>query len=309
MKQELELILTTYRSFDNNPTEYLVQLIRVQNRFQEVRRKKFDEFLLLQLDQAFLPEFEFSDQEQLELLYALAFFSGYQFSYLLIPEFLVRSYFKLKSPVVFQLAHGISAPIRDGAHDIVSLQEKTGESHTFDFLRPIELNPVIDHSDRYEISHHMEVVVLSKLLLAIEALGATRKAIDLSVQYSKDRKQFEVPIGSFQAISQMLAQAEADWSSVEAILKQATILKQSYAQNNLLPDDIIRITAALQLASDTLPTIVERMIQAHGGIGFTFEYPLHLILRKVVTYANLVSNSEREAFGELLVGKLSQGQI
>ena len=102
-------------------------------------------------------------------------------------------------------------------------------------------------------------------------LGLARRQVDLTVAYVKDRKQFGVPVGSFQALKHPLADAvvgtEFAWP---AVLRAA----QSLADAD--PDVDLHVAMAKVLASDAAYRVSRVCLQSHGAIGYTTEYDLHL---------------------------------
>jgi alkylation response protein AidB-like acyl-CoA dehydrogenase len=115
----------------------------------------------------------------------------------------------------------------------------------------------------------------SGALLACEAVGVTQRALDLTVEYVKQREQFGRVIGSYQAIAHRvadiyvqleLARSLAYWAAwtVEAEDEAATVA----------------VAAARSAASEAALFGCEAAIQAHGGIGFTWEHPLHRFYKR-----------------------------
>ena len=105
-------------------------------------------------------------------------------------------------------------------------------------------------------------------------LGLARRQVDLTVAYAKDRRQFGVPIGSFQAIKHSLADAvvgtEFAWPAV----------LQAAAHDPADPHAPIRTSAAKAMASDASYAVSRACLQAHGAIGYTVEYDLHLFTKR-----------------------------
>lgn len=113
------------------------------------------------------------------------------------------------------------------------------------------------------------------VLVAADALGAMQRMLDLAVDYSQQRKQFGVPIGSFQAVKHAassilvdleagrsgvyLAAASVDTGDEETSLRAAAVKAQ--------------VTAAAARAADTALTM-------HGAIGYTWEHDLHLLYKR-----------------------------
>jgi alkylation response protein AidB-like acyl-CoA dehydrogenase len=113
---------------------------------------------------------------------------------------------------------------------------------------------------------------------AAEGIGAASAALDLAVVYACERHQFGRPIGSFQALKHLMADAhvdrEAAWSSV---------LYAAAAVDELLPEaeEVAAIAAAYgALASRR---VVETALQVLGGIAFTWEHDVHLLQRRVLS--------------------------
>lgn len=106
-------------------------------------------------------------------------------------------------------------------------------------------------------------------------LGLARRQIDLTVAYAKERKQFGVAIGTFQAIKHPLADAvvgtEFAWP---AVLRAAHSLRTSD------PHAAIHVSMAKALASDAAYRVSRVCLQAHGAIGYTTEYDLHLFMKR-----------------------------
>lgn len=112
-------------------------------------------------------------------------------------------------------------------------------------------------------------------LKASEAAGMCERVLDMTVDYSKTREQFGRPIGSFQAIQQKLAEAYALSESLGSLARFAV-----WAASAAPDQRHLTARAAVSMAADVCPKVCEAAIQCHGGIGFTWEYDLHLYLRR-----------------------------
>ena len=117
---------------------------------------------------------------------------------------------------------------------------------------------------------------LYRLLKAAEIGGACGRVVEMTVEYVKTRKQFGVPIGTFQAVSHRVADMYL-WS--EAM--ESLCLFAGWAADCSPRQLPLAAISALRFACDTGPRCIEAAIQAHGGIGFTWEHDLHLFLRRV----------------------------
>jgi alkylation response protein AidB-like acyl-CoA dehydrogenase len=111
--------------------------------------------------------------------------------------------------------------------------------------------------------------------LAAEMVGTARRIFTMTLEYAKERKQFDVPIGSFQAIQHKLAE-------MSLVLERATAAVH-YAAMSVDENDQTRARAchvAKAAAGEAARRILKDGIQIHGGIGYTWEHNLHLFLRR-----------------------------
>ena len=112
---------------------------------------------------------------------------------------------------------------------------------------------------------------------AAEALGVAQRALDLGVEHAKTREQFGKKIGVYQAVSHQLADTYAD---VELARSLAYWAAWCVAEE----DEQARLAAAAAKAFATEAAVraCERSIQVHGGIGFTWEHPLHRYYKRAL---------------------------
>jgi alkylation response protein AidB-like acyl-CoA dehydrogenase len=110
---------------------------------------------------------------------------------------------------------------------------------------------------------------------AAEMLGAARRCLDMSVAYAKVREQFGQPIGSFQAIrhkcSEMLLEIENSHSAT---------YYAAWALDARADDHELAASVAKAYVGDAARKVCGEAIQVHGGIGFTWEYDLHLYFKR-----------------------------
>jgi alkylation response protein AidB-like acyl-CoA dehydrogenase len=111
-------------------------------------------------------------------------------------------------------------------------------------------------------------------------LGLARRQLDLTVAYVKERQQFGVAIGTFQAIKHPLADAvvgtEFAWP---AVLRAAQSLIDDERDADL------HVSMAKALASDAAYRMSRVCLQAHGAMGYTVEYDLHLFAKRTWSLA------------------------
>jgi alkylation response protein AidB-like acyl-CoA dehydrogenase len=113
--------------------------------------------------------------------------------------------------------------------------------------------------------------------LALEAVGIGSKAIELALAYASEREQFGKKIGSYQAISHSLVDG---YVAVELSRSLAYWAAWSVAENDEQVD--LAVAAAKSQASEAAVLACEKSIQAHGGVGFTWEHPLHRYYKRAL---------------------------
>jgi alkylation response protein AidB-like acyl-CoA dehydrogenase len=112
-------------------------------------------------------------------------------------------------------------------------------------------------------------------LLASEQLGLSEWCLDTTVEYVKVRYQFARPVGSFQALKHRMADMWVDLTQARAVAR--------YAAACVADDDAdLPVAASLAQAfcSPVAVKLAEECVQLHGGIGFTWEHPAHLFLKR-----------------------------
>ena len=113
--------------------------------------------------------------------------------------------------------------------------------------------------------------------LSLEACGVGSRALELAVEYAKEREQFGKPIGTYQAISHPLAT-----TLMELELGRSLALFAAWCIAEDDPRAPIAAAAAKSLCADAAVAACERSIQVHGGIGFTWEHVLHRLYKRAL---------------------------
>lgn len=128
---------------------------------------------------------------------------------------------------------------------------------------------------------------LALVALAGEQAGGSQKVLNFTTEYTKTRVQFGRAIGSFQAIKHMAADLLLETeSAISAARYAATCL----AENPEKKDQAISLAAFA--CADAFSKVTTDSIQMHGGIGFTWEHPVHLYLRRARSGAQLFGASD-----------------
>ncbi len=119
------------------------------------------------------------------------------------------------------------------------------------------------------------VLDLAAVALAAEQVGGAQMCLDMAVQYAKDRVQFGRPIGSFQAVKHMCANMLVE---VESARSAAYYAARCAAELNEELPSVASIAKAY--CSEAYFKVSSENVQVHGGIGFTWEHPAHLYMRR-----------------------------
>jgi alkylation response protein AidB-like acyl-CoA dehydrogenase len=111
--------------------------------------------------------------------------------------------------------------------------------------------------------------------LAAELAGIAQKALEMGVEYAKERKQFGRPIGAYQAVSHRCAQMLLETEGARSAAYYA-----AWATENEPETAPLAASMAKAYASDAGTRVTGASLQVHGGIGFTWEHDLHLFLKR-----------------------------
>lgn len=115
------------------------------------------------------------------------------------------------------------------------------------------------------------------ILYSADALGAGFKAFEMAVDYVKHRIQFGEPVGKFQAVKHQLANVCLDIEPCRPLLWYA-----AHAWDTGRPDGP-RAAAMLKAhVTDVAVKSARMTVELHGGIGYTWEYPLHVFLKRAM---------------------------
>ena len=112
-------------------------------------------------------------------------------------------------------------------------------------------------------------------VLAAEQLGLAQRCLELTVAYVRERRQFNRPIGSYQGLKHRLA----DLWTANTLAAAAS----RYAAACLAADDLdtpVAVALAKSACCDAAVAAAQECVQMHGGIGFSWEHPAHLYLKR-----------------------------
>jgi hypothetical protein len=129
------------------------------------------------------------------------------------------------------------------------------------------------------------VLRLGALMRAAQMAGAMEAALDISTRYANERVQFGRPIGKFQAIQQQMAVlAEQAAASLVAVETAARAVAEDRASAGFA------CAAAKIRAGEAAGKVAEIAHQVHGAMGFTDEYPLHHLTRRLWSWRDEFGN-------------------
>ena len=113
--------------------------------------------------------------------------------------------------------------------------------------------------------------------LALEAVGVASQALALGVEHAKSREQFGRPIGAYQAVSHKLADTYVETELARSLAYWAAwCIAEDDGQAELAA------SAAKAYAAEAAVAACERAIQVHGGMGFTWDHPLHRYYKRAL---------------------------
>jgi acyl-CoA dehydrogenase len=154
----------------------------------------------------------------------------------------------------------------------------------------------------------MEGFDSARILIAAVCVGAARRALDIGMEYIKERKAFGRPIGKFEGIQFELAD---DWAQLEALksltYRTAWMNDKKYKENMFSALEVGRYIAACKLIAPHLAfDIYKHAMIWMGAYGYTKECPLEMGLRGIMSYcvgAEGASNIQRTVIARELLGK------
>ncbi len=145
-------------------------------------------------------------------------------------------------------------------------------------------------------------VGLGRALVSVssEMVGVCDRALEMTVAYVKDRKQFGVPVGSYQAVSHRCAQMLLDTEKARSTAAFAAWTADADVES--LAEAAAMAKAA---ASDAAREVTSSAIQAHGGIGFTWEADVHWLYKRAQIDAVLLGGAglHRARLAEILASR------
>lgn len=127
----------------------------------------------------------------------------------------------------------------------------------------------------------MKTLDLTRIPVAVQAVGIAQGALDYAVQYTKERIQFGKPIFSFQGLQWMMADMTTQVEAARQLSYKAASLFEGLPKNlDRLPKETIRYSAMAKLfAAETAMKVTTDAVQLLGGYGYVKEYPVERMMR------------------------------
>ncbi len=151
-----------------------------------------------------------------------------------------------------------------------------------------------------------QLLALAAIAVSAEQLGGIQKVLDMTVAYTKERVQFNRPIASFQAVKHKAADMMVKAECAKSAVYYAACIAQNFLENKTdeLANELLEAAAiAKNYCSDAYFFNAGCAIQLHGGVGFTWEYDVHLYFKRAKSSENYLGNAaqHREKIAQLLL--------
>jgi acyl-CoA dehydrogenase len=140
-------------------------------------------------------------------------------------------------------------------------------------------------------------LLFGALIRAQQMVGAIERCIDYALAYAMERQQFGRPIGKFQAVQHMLADAAGQYAAAAAA---AELAAEAYGN----ADFDFAVAIAKARVGEAAGKVAEICHQVHGAIGFTHEHPLHFATRRLWSWRDEFGNETywQERIGRVVCG-------
>jgi alkylation response protein AidB-like acyl-CoA dehydrogenase len=168
-----------------------------------------------------------------------------------------------------------------------------------DYVCPVE-NRIGDEGKGFKIA--LTVLDAGRVGVAAQAIGIAQAAYAAAVEYSRERKAFGAPIGSFQAIQDKIADMRMRIDASQLLVLRAAWSKQQAKKTgarNTLNSSIAKL-----YASETAMFVTHQALQIHGGMGYSKELPLERYFRdaKITEIYEGTSEIQRMVIGRAETG-------
>jgi alkylation response protein AidB-like acyl-CoA dehydrogenase len=148
------------------------------------------------------------------------------------------------------------------------------------------------HGTPHPIAEEQAAFERTVIGIAAQQCGLADRMLDLTTSYVKDRKQFGVPVGSFQAVKHHLANARIAIEFARPLVYRAAVTLDPH-----------HVSMAKSKADDAALTTARAALQCHGAIGYTTEYDLHLYMKRAWALARSWGDARwhRDRVGQVIL--------
>lgn len=146
---------------------------------------------------------------------------------------------------------------------------------------------------------------LASIALAAEQVGMMQRLLDMAVDYTKERKQFNRPIASFQAIKHMAADMMLATEAGRSAVYYAACIADEFLSGPGSAESLAEAASiAVAWCSENCFKSAADTLQMHGGVGFTWEYDVHLFFKRAKASEHFLGDSafHRERVATILLG-------
>jgi alkylation response protein AidB-like acyl-CoA dehydrogenase len=176
-----------------------------------------------------------------------------------------------------------------GAHLVeVALSDPAPETDLTRAVAPVVLDGVLADGDGAAVGEDAtdRARALALTITVADLLGAMEGVLDTTTEYAKERRQYGVPIGSFQAVQHLLAEARVLVEGAISVAQYAAWTVDASTPAGALEAGAVAKAYCARAAR----TVCETAIQVHGGIGNTWECFVHVYLRRALLSSALLGD-------------------
>jgi acyl-CoA dehydrogenase len=169
---------------------------------------------------------------------------------------------------------------------------------TFDQVKVPKENLLGEPGEGWSIA--MKTLDHSRPLVSSIALGGSQRALDLSIDYAKERKQFGVPIAKHQAVQFMIAEMATKVEVSRMLIQKAAWMSDNDQRNTVIA------SSAKVFAADSCMQITTDAVQIYGGYGYSKEYPVEKLMRdaKLIQIYEGTSQIQKIVIAREVLGKI-----
>ncbi|MGH3907988.1 MAG: acyl-CoA dehydrogenase family protein [Pseudonocardiaceae bacterium] len=197
---------------------------------------------------------------------------------------------RVSSVVDLDVADAVLVPAHDGDGPAIYVVDLPGPDARVDPVISLDLTRriadlTLDGAPARRVASGADAVAALRAalttgagLLASEQLGLAEWCLEAAVDFTRTRYQFGRPVGSFQALKHRMADVWAEITSARAVARAAADALATGAE-----DTAVLVAVAAAYCSDVAVHAAEECLQLHGGIGMTWDHPVHLYLARAKT--------------------------